>query len=222
MGIISLNNKDRLYWLGRYSERVYTTIRFFGESFDTLIDRELRSVDNFCARLDIPAIYTSGDDFVEHYCFDLQDPNSIISNLTRAFDNAVELREEIGSEPVSYVQMALYVMNSARGVPAPMMELQRVVDDILAFWGVADDMIADENVRNIIKVGKRIERLDLFARLHRPQEDMKREYYRLADRVRKTDLRYDPTLLEELRLLIEAGEMDYRGIVWRVDRLLEA
>ena len=43
MGIISLNNKDRLYWLGRYSERVYTTIRFFGESFDTLIDRELRT-----------------------------------------------------------------------------------------------------------------------------------------------------------------------------------
>ena len=33
MGIVSLINTDKLFWLGRYSERVYTTIRLFGESF---------------------------------------------------------------------------------------------------------------------------------------------------------------------------------------------
>lgn len=27
MGIISVENTDRLYWLGRYSERVYSTIQ---------------------------------------------------------------------------------------------------------------------------------------------------------------------------------------------------
>ena len=221
MGIISLNNKDRLYWLGRYSERVYTTIRFFGESFDTLIDRELRSFDDFCARLDIPAIYTSGDDFVEHYCFDLQDPNSIISNLTRAFDNAVELREEIGSEPVSYVQMALYVMNSARGVPAPRMELQRELDDILAISGVEDDKIADENVRNIIKVGKRVERLELYARLKLPKKDILREVRRLSVRISRTNLQYAQADIDRLMALATAGETAYDEIVALVDGLVK-
>ena len=32
-------NTDRLYWLGRYSERVYTTLRLFSLSFDALIEQ---------------------------------------------------------------------------------------------------------------------------------------------------------------------------------------
>lgn len=38
MGIISVEQADRLYWLGRYTERVYTTLRIFYRSFDTMID----------------------------------------------------------------------------------------------------------------------------------------------------------------------------------------
>ena len=54
MGIVSLTNTDKLYWLGRYSERVYTTIRLFGESFDHLIEGEVQSIGAFCASLNIP------------------------------------------------------------------------------------------------------------------------------------------------------------------------
>ena len=64
MGIVSLINTDKLYWLGRYSERVYTTIRFFGESFDQVIDGNTAYIDQFCASLDIPNIYPSGEEFV--------------------------------------------------------------------------------------------------------------------------------------------------------------
>ena len=32
-------NTDRLFWLGRYSERVYTTLQLFSSSFDTLIEQ---------------------------------------------------------------------------------------------------------------------------------------------------------------------------------------
>ncbi|MCD7882378.1 MAG: alpha-E domain-containing protein, partial [Lachnospiraceae bacterium] len=68
MGIISVENTDRLFWLGRYSERVYTTIKLFAESFDTMIDMdELGSLDGFCKKLEIPNIYTSGEDFVARY-----------------------------------------------------------------------------------------------------------------------------------------------------------
>lgn len=220
MGIVSLMNTDKLYWLGRYSERVYTTIRLFGESFDQLIEGDEQSIDAFCMSLNIPNIYTSGDDFVERYLFDPANSDSVLANLTRAYDNAMTLREEIGSECVSYIQLAIYAMNSLRGNQGPMFGLQKVLDDILAFWGLTDDMIPDENVRNIIKVGKRVERLDLFARLHLPQKDILREVSRLAVRISRTNLQYAQADIERLKVLATAEKMDYHEIVALVDGLV--
>ncbi|MGN0754195.1 MAG: alpha-E domain-containing protein [Aristaeellaceae bacterium] len=220
MGIVSLMNTDKLYWLGRYSERVYTTIRLFGESFDQLIEGDLRSIDAFCTSLNIPNIYPSGDDFVDRYLFDAENPDSVLSNLTRAYDNAMTLREEIGSECVSYIQLAIYAMNSLRGSQGPMFGLQTVIDDILAFWGLTDDLIPDENVRNIIKVGKRVERLDLYARLQRPKRDILREVRRLAVRISRTNLQYAQEDMDALRALAEGDEPAYARIVPLVDGLV--
>ena len=221
MGIISVEHIDRLYWLGRYSERVYTTIRLFADSFDEMIDLCENSYDDFCRKLDIPNIYTSRENFIERYCFDEQDPNSIYSNLMRAYDNGVTLREEIGSETLSYIQLAVYAMNRARLSQAPLIELQKVVDNILAFCGMVDDSIDSENVRNIIKVGKRVERLDLYARLHLPWKEMKRESDRLAGRIPRTCLKYSQNTLEEIRGLVESPEIDYSKVVQKVESLLE-
>lgn len=221
MGIISVDNTDRLYWLGRYSERAYTTIRLFEASYDDMIDARLTGYEDFCRRLDIPNIYSSGADFVKTYCFSTEDPNSIVSNLTRAYDNCVTLREELGSETVSYIQLAIYAMNKAGQSQAPLVELQEVADNILAFWGMADDDIDSENVRNLIKVGKRIERLDLYARLRMPQDKMLREIHRLSGRIPRTCLKYDRKKIEKLQTLIEAPEIDYPEVVRTVEALLE-
>jgi predicted deacylase len=56
-------------------------------------------------------------------------------------------------------------MNKAAKSKSPLIELQKVNDNVLAFYGIADDRIDSENVRNIIKAGKRIERIDMYARL---------------------------------------------------------
>lgn len=221
MGIISVENADRLYWLGRYSERVYTTIRLFSVSYDDMIDAQADSYDEFCKRLEIPNIYTSRKNFIERYCFDGEDPNSIFSNLMRAYDNAVVLREEIGSETISYIQLAVYAMNKVKISPAPMIELQKVMDNILAFWGIADDSIDSENVRNIIKVGKRVERLDLYGRLHAPRTEMLREVHRLSGRIPRTCLNYRPEDLQELQNLVESSEIDYHSVVEKVENLLQ-
>ena len=221
MGIVSLTNTDKLYWLGRYSERVYTTIRLFGESFDHLIEGEVQSIGAFCASLNIPNLYSSGDDFVERYLFDAENPDSVFANLTRAYDNAMTLREEIGSECVSYIQLAIYAMNSLRGSENPMFGLQKVVDDILAFWGLSDDIIPDENVRNIIKVGKRVERLDLYARLKLPQKDILREVRRLAVRISRTNLQYAQADIERLTALATAEKTAFDEIVALVDGLVK-
>ena len=220
MGIVSLINTDKLFWLGRYSERVYTTIRLFGESFDKIIDGNAKYIELFCRSLDIPNIYSSTEDYVERYLFDPQNPDSVYSNLTRAYDNAMTLREEIGSECISYIQLAIYVMNRHQGSQSPMIGLQQILDDILAFWGLADDMIPDENIRNIIKTGKRVERLDLYARLKRPRTDILREVSRLSVRISRTNLKYSSEDISRLKQLADSATTDYYSIVQIVDGLV--
>lgn len=221
MGIISVEQTDRLYWLGRYSERVYTTLRLYSESYDRLIDMESYDYAEFCRRLDIPDVYGSKEAFKEKYPFDETDPNSIFSNLLRAYDNAIVLREEIGSETLSYIQLAIYDMQKARVSRAPLIEMQSVMDNLLAFWGIADDSIDSEQIRNIIKAGKRMERVDLFGRLHLSAGNVTREVHRLIPRLERSGIKYHKEGLEQLKNLVETGEIDYYKVVYEVEHLLE-
>lgn len=220
MGIISVTQVDELYWLGRYSERVYTTIRLFSERYDMMLE-DASTYGEFCEMLEIPNIYTSPEDFIYRYAFDQENPDSIFSNLIRAYDNAVVLREEIGSETLSYIQLAIYAMNRAVESRAPLIELQKVVDNILAFWGIADDSIDSEDSRNIIKVGKRVERLDLYGRLKLPSKEMKREADRLTGRIDRCSLHYRPEVLQRVNCLVVAPELDYHEIVREIGQILE-
>lgn len=220
MGIISLEQQDRLYWLGRYTERVYTTLRMYSQSYDMMIDEITDSYQEFCKMIDIPDIYGSKDEFKKKYPFDESNPDSIISNLTRAYDNAIELRESIGSETLSYIQLALYDMNKAKISRAPLIEMQRVIDNILAFWGIADDFIESHHVRNIIKSGKLIERIDLYARLGVTAKELKREVNRLAIRIDHSGMNYDKEKINSMLELVEAPNIDYYKIVGEVETIL--
>jgi hypothetical protein len=101
-----------------------------------------------------------------------------------------------------------------------MIGLQQILDDILAFWGLADDMIPDENIRNIIKTGKRVERLDLYARLKRPRTDILREVSRLSVRISRTNLKYSSEDISRLKQLADSATTDYYSILQIVDGLV--
>lgn len=219
MGIISVEQADRLYWLGRYTERVYTTLKMFSKSFDLLIDGIADSYMKFCKDIDIPNVYADKEDFVKRYPFDAELADSIISNLNRAYDNAIVLRESIGSECLAYIQLAIYEMNKAARSKAPLIELQKVNDNLLAFYGIADDQIDSENIRNIIKAGKRIERIDMYARLGVAKEELAREIHRMIPRVEKSGLEYNKNKLSEIRFLIEEENIDYYKIVNEVETI---
>ena len=220
MKVLSWENSDRLFWLGRYSERVYSTIKFFSNQFDSMIDSKNYEYGEFCKNQEIPNIYTSKEDFAERYCFSEEDPNSIYSNLMRAYDNAIMLREEIGSETLCYIQLAVYSMNKARQSEAPILALQRVTDNIVAFWGMVDDSVDESNVRSIIKLGKRIERIDNYARVKMNTEEIRREIKRLNIRITRTGLNYDAQKLLHLNWLVDADELDYKLIIEDIESLV--
>ncbi len=220
MGIISIENTDRLFWLGRYTERVYTTIKIFADKFDSMIDLDEIEYEDFCKSQDIPNIYKSKQDFIQKYCFSLEDENSIFSNLMRAYDNAIVLREEIGSESLSYIQLAVYAMNQAAISGAPLLGLQKVTDNIAAFWGMADDDIDESQIRNIIKVGKLIERIDIYSRLEKDPEMLRREARRLSNRIDKSQIRYSLKTLAHVNYLVQLDEVPYDTLTEAVERLV--
>ena len=220
MGIISVDQADRLFWLGRYSERFSTTLRLYSKSFDSMIDEIADSYQSFCKMIDIPDIYGSKEVFQKAYPFDEANPDSIISNLLHAYDNAIVLREEIGSETLSYVQLAVYDMNRAKISRSPLIDMQRVIDNILAFWGIADDQIDSEQVRNMIKAGKRVERVDLYARLGAPVKELQREINRLVPRVMRSRINYHEESLTNLQKLVTQPEVDYYKIVNEVEHIV--
>lgn len=219
MAILSLEHSDQLYWLGRYSERVYTALRFFAKRFDSLIEVKNEDYDEFCRWQDIPNIYTSKEDFISRYCFDEDDPNSIYANLLRAYDNAIVLREEIGSETLAYIQLAVYAMNKAKLSDAPLVQLQKVVDNIVAFWGMADDDIDSGRVRGMIKLGKRVERIDLYARMKEDPIEIKREMKRLNLRIERTGINYNTMKLAHLNYMVEMDNISYDIIVEEIESL---
>lgn len=220
MGIISLDQVDHLYWLGRYTERVYTILKIYAKSFDLMIEEDEGIYHKFCGYLDIPDIYQSKEDFIRRYAFDDSVPDSIISNLNRAYDNAIVLRETIGSDALSYVQLSIYAMNNAAKSNSPLIELQQVTDDLLSFWGIVDDQIDSDQIRNILKAGKRIERIDLYARLELEKKRLEREVRRMIPRVLRSGMKYNENSLNAVSSLILEESLDYEGLITNVESII--
>ena len=212
MGIITVDKSDHLFWLGRYTERVYTTLKYYFESADKMIDENPEYYDEFCRKVGILNVYGTSENFLRTYPFDENDPNSIISNLNRAYDNAIVMRDYIGTETMAYIQLAIDDIHSAdRGVAA-IADLMLAIDHILAFWGCVNDMIDNEQVRNIIKLGKGVERLDLYLSLEMPDSDVKREYRRMKQFLVKSRLRYDESVINTADILLDDSPLNQANL----------
>ena len=219
MGTVTLGKLDSLYWLGRYLERVYQSIGMYRSVYDKLIDQDTEVYKQECEVMGIPDDFDSPQDFAWRIAFDTDHPLSIFSTLYRAYDNAMVMRNEISSDTLAYIHLALAEMKRGRRSEAPLMELQNVEDLIFAFWGCLDDRVDNEGVRNTVKVGKRIERIDILLRRNADREDLIREMTRMVSRIDTTDLPYNRTALLYAAAMVEDPEADYEDIkkmVWEI------
>ena len=201
MGIISLNKASRLYWLGRYTERVYTGLKKVKPIYDAGVDGQEGDYAAYCRCLGIPGHYTDTVDFCKRYFFDRNDPNSLASSLAYAYDNAVVLRDTLTTDTLSYIQLAANAMEKAAQGDSPAVALQWVLDDIRAFRGACEETIFDEETRSMIKLGTSVERVDLYLRLNEAPETTRKEFERLFNRLYKTQLTPDKN---RLALLVDS------------------
>ena len=201
MDTVTLSKQNRLFWLGRYAERVYTTTQYMMKQYDHLIDGGTVDYGTFCQKMGIPCVYDSGDDFCRRYLFDSLSPYSMRSSVEAMLGNGMVLRETITSPTLAYLQMAHTAMELAAHSEAPGVELQWVLDDIMAFRGSCEEKMPDESGRDIIKTGSSLERVDLYLRLGVEPEVCEKEFTRLFNRLYKSRLETDK---EKMDLLVDA------------------
>ena len=210
MGAITLEKSNNLYWLGRYIERVFTGIINYQHLFDKMIDGDLEIYKEYCQRLEIEDNYFNDAHFITSYLFDKNNADSIVTNLSRAYDNAIILRDEISSESLSYIQLSINIFERMEFSDAPVLELQKVQDNIYAFWGSIEETV-EEGSRNITKCGKYAERVDLYYRLQCSKDILEKSICRLVDQVDKIKKLYHLDDLNEFKFdkAMSKDHLDY-------------
>lgn len=180
---ISPAKASRLYWLGRYSERVCTTLHLLHKYYDEVVDNEHTKIHySFCTRMGVPCEYENARQFLKDYLYNRENTYSVISMLERVKDNAILLREELKSESLAYVEMAINYMNKASKDESRLYDLQPVTDYLFAFFGSIEERIINTEVLNLILTGKYVEKSELYIRfdytLDRIEESLNRlEYF---------------------------------------------
>ncbi len=221
MGSLSLDKIDHLFWLGRYIERSHTTLTFIMSTYDKAIDS---TDDSWKDQLSSLGFDPSNGDTVSLFnrCLFGEDcPSSIKRSLEAAYDNAVVLRDVIGTETIAYVQMAVNSLTHAAESDAPMLDCALIIDDIMAFKGCSDDYVVDDVARNIIKCGFSIERMDLFLRLGYKLNRLEKEAHKLASRIDRMGIAYDRATFKDLIVLIYDDDFPQNATPEQLSKMLE-
>lgn len=219
---VSSAKASRLYWLGRYAERVYLTLHMLRKHFDLMIDEDKDAYIIFCTKMGIENKYTSAEDFTKRYLFDLSNPESVINMLERVKDNAMMLREEIMTETLCYIELSIAHMNKPEVQSSGIEGLQRITDYMLAFWGSIDERIVDNQIRHSIKFGKYLESLDLHIRFDYEFDRVDGIFNRMLDSIEKECYICDEMTLLTLKQHFTFDDYKNIGVLQLINSLFRA
>lgn len=180
--VISNTKANRLYWLGRYVERVYMTLHLLRRVYDKMIDGEPQEYEDFWKKMDLTDSYASTGEFTLGMMYDDENPCSILSSLNCAMDNAIMLREDIKSETMSYIEMSIALIKKYKSeAMSNVTNLQSVTDWMLAFGGSLSQRVDSPKVLSLIAIGQKIEKMDIMLRYGYCSERIAAQYYILKN-----------------------------------------
>lgn len=223
---VSAAKANRLYWLGRYAERVYLSLHFMRKYSDRMVDGDSGDFAGYYTSLDVKDVNRDKTQLNLDYMYDSSNPASILSGLVSANDNAILLREEIKSETLSYIQMSLcHIRQCAERAESNITALQPVTDHLLAFWGSVDSRPVDPQARCLIRVGKLVEDADMHIRFGYPYERVMEYYNELGQLAAIEPGIFDSASRGRLRELLTparygAGESYRRDLISALGRVV--
>ncbi|HJY80378.1 MAG TPA: alpha-E domain-containing protein [Candidatus Binatia bacterium] len=169
---------DSLYWMSRYIERAENVARFIDVNLHMMLDLPVGAAEQWG-----PLVITTGDDlpFAERYgtatrekviqflTFDKENPNSIISCLRAARENARSVREIISSEMWEQVNtFYLMVTDSAAGEQveeAPYEFFREIKMASHLFEGLTNATMSHSEGWHFCRLGRLLERADKTSRI---------------------------------------------------------
>ncbi len=209
--VITADKANRLYWLGRYAERVYISLHLLRRYYDRVLDGDIKDLREYytCLNLDVDNL---SREFQLSQLYDLNNICSIATSLSLAVDNGVVLRRDITSESLSYIQMSHSLLEECLGQNQKnITHLQSITDYMLAFFGSIDERVFDKPVRKLLKIGKLIENIDMHIRFNYPFFRVDEAYQTLKDDISIIEASVDFKTIERLDDLLTEEQYAEQG-----------
>ncbi|MFI3304377.1 MAG: alpha-E domain-containing protein [Rikenellaceae bacterium] len=216
--VITADKANRLFWLGRYAERVYMSMHLLRYYYDKVIDGDIANLKEYYNCLGVNTIGQDEESeaFQISQLYDHSNICSIASSIDGANDNCIFLRRDIKSESLSYIQMARTVIDEHRANNEKNITLlQPVTDYMLAFFGSIDERVFDERIRNFLKVGRFVENIDLHIRFHYPFFRVEEVFLSLKEAIKRSGAIIDNVALQNLDELLTEDNYRPKDEVYR-------
>jgi uncharacterized alpha-E superfamily protein len=173
---------NSLYWLSRYIERADNIARILDVNLQLLLDFR-RLDDEHLARHWTPIVHSTGDyeHFFEHYeeangrtvteyfVFDRENPNSIVSSIALARENARMVRDQITIEMWEEINRIHLLVRSSRArdiwQSSPAEFFHEIRASSCDLQGLIDSTITRNEGWQFLQAGKYIERADKTTRI---------------------------------------------------------
>ncbi len=170
---------NSIYWMNRYIERADNYARFISVNFNLALDLPPNVPEQW-----EPLIIATADHYTfhEHYeeanredilyfmTFDVRNPNSILSCLLNARENARTIRESISKEMWEYVNQIYWTVKDAAQSSRSweLAEYQGFLENIKTgsqlFYGIVDSTITRGEGWHFGRLGRLLERADKTTR----------------------------------------------------------
>jgi uncharacterized alpha-E superfamily protein len=169
---------ESIYWMARYIERAENVARIMDANYHMILDLPLGVGEQW-----EPLVVTTGDEelFKEHYdvfnrenvvqflTFDTRNPNSILSCLQMARENARSVREWISSEMWQQVNtFYLLIKDASRkggGLELPHELFVEIMMASHLFAGLSQNTMTHGEGWQFARLGRMLERADKTARI---------------------------------------------------------
>ena len=168
-----------IYWLGRYLERAENYARFIDVNFNLMQDLPMDLKEQW-----LPLVAATGDldlynekykgfdryDVMHFLAFDKENPNSMVSSVTKARENARIIRENLSKETWEKSNELYYMLQT--GIEKkiwkkedPRQFFEMVKNQILLLYGLADSTVARTEGWYFRRLGQMLERADKTSRI---------------------------------------------------------
>ncbi|HSI27430.1 MAG TPA: alpha-E domain-containing protein [Aeromicrobium sp.] len=161
---------ESLFWIGRYLERADDTSRILDVQLQVLIEDPGAGEGPWSARLlDVMGVEEPAGEFtrqgvLDRLAYDRDSRHSIVFAVDRARDNARGTREILSTEMWAAINTLWQGMGTAR-LKRPPEFLSWVRNRAALIAGVADSTMTRDEGWHFFELGRRIERIDMTARL---------------------------------------------------------